>query len=285
MSGLVGVKDIEIPAHHDTGAGELAENVRHHLVAGHDLVVEPDVLDGHAELFQQAENQAQFAVDERFAGDAPVEKSHAHQILPVQDRHGDLGTQQFELLLHLQVAFRIGRLAPENASVAEDVTANARGQGQVELPEQAGRQADGTRGSQPARCLEGGGIAEHAWRLAQENGGAVDAEDFAQQQEKFLQQQVRLEAVAQDRREIAQHAEQFGRGAVMVADGLGRGGWTGGSGAVLGRRSHGADPLQEQIEQPRPHRFGEHLDDPEQIGFFLPLPLLDASIDEQRGLR
>ncbi len=66
--GFIGVEDAEISADDDTAAAELAEYVRHHVVVGGELVMEPDILDGEAEGFEEVEDEFEFGVGEGVAG-------------------------------------------------------------------------------------------------------------------------------------------------------------------------------------------------------------------------
>ena len=112
--GLVGVKHLQVAPDDDAGAAQFAQHVGHHLVVAGELVVQPDVAEGEADLFEQMENEFQLDVDERFAGDAPVENGDAGNRFAVGNRHGDLRAEQFKFLLRLDVGARLVAVAAEN---------------------------------------------------------------------------------------------------------------------------------------------------------------------------
>ena len=59
------MKHRQVAADHDAGAAELAQDTRHHLVVGGELVMQPDVLDGQAERLEQVKNQLQLRIGQR----------------------------------------------------------------------------------------------------------------------------------------------------------------------------------------------------------------------------
>jgi len=195
---LVGVEDGQVPADDHARAAEFAQDFRHDFVVGGQLVVEPDVLDGQPQLFEQVEDQLQLGVHEGLAGDAPVEDRHPQQRLPVQDRHGHLRPQQLELIPGFGVMARLLAVAPQDAAEAQEVSADAAFERQLEVVQQAARDAEGARRVQaPAFGLRGG-VAEGGERRAQEDGRAVKAENLAQQQEELLQHALGVQRVRQD---------------------------------------------------------------------------------------
>ena len=111
---LVRVQNGQVLADDHAGAAQLAEDVRHHLVARGQLVVHPDVLDRQAEFLQQMENHLQFAVEQRLARHPAVKHRHADQRFPVQNRHRHLRAQQLEFLLDFHVRPRLLAVAPQN---------------------------------------------------------------------------------------------------------------------------------------------------------------------------
>ena len=48
-------------------------------------------------------------------------------------------------------------------------------------------------------------------RAVQKNGGAVDAQDFAEEQQKLFQHRLGVQRVREDGRKIAQHVERLRR--------------------------------------------------------------------------
>ena len=203
---------VKIAADDDAGAAEFAQDVGHHFVVAGQLVVQPDVLDGQAELFEQVENQLQFGIDQRFAGDAPVKDGHAQDRFAVEDGHGHLGAQQFEFLLRFRVVAGLVAVAPQNAAEPEELAADAGFEREFEMLQQA-RRTDRWR-----RRRAGGGFRPAERRLqreleglAQENRRAVDAEDFAQQQQELLEHALGIERMGQDAGKIAQDTQGLGR--------------------------------------------------------------------------
>ena len=79
------------------------------------LVVQPDVTEREADLFEQMKNQFQLGVDERFAGDAAVKDSDAGNSFAVGNRHGDLRAHQFKFLLRFGVGACFVAVAPQNS--------------------------------------------------------------------------------------------------------------------------------------------------------------------------
>ena len=96
----------QVGADDDTSAAQVAQNVLHHGMAVGQLVMQPDILDGHADLFEQMKDERQFLVVQRLPGDASVEDGHAHERFAIEHRHGHLRPQQLELLLDLQIRKR-----------------------------------------------------------------------------------------------------------------------------------------------------------------------------------
>ncbi|MCX6896118.1 MAG: hypothetical protein NTZ16_11590, partial [Verrucomicrobia bacterium] len=119
------MQDAEIAADDDAGAAQFAQHVGHHLVVGGDLVVEPDVLDGEAELLEQVENEFEFVVGERFAGEAAVEHGDADEVFAIEDGDGDLGAEEFKFFLGLDVVAGAVAVAAADAAGADELAADA----------------------------------------------------------------------------------------------------------------------------------------------------------------
>ena len=219
--GLVGVQHLQVAPDDDAGAAQFAQHVGHHLVVAGELVVQPDVAEGEADLFEQVENQFQFDVHERLAGDAPVKHGHAGDGFAVGNGHGDLRAQQFKFLLRLDVGARLVAVAAQNASEPGKLAADAGVQRQFKMFEQAGGKADGGRGAEPAAVFRRQRLGERRDRAVEENGGAVDAQDFAEEQQELFQHRLGVQRMRQDGRKIAQHVERL-RG-VDEAGGVGGG--------------------------------------------------------------
>lgn len=98
-------------------------------------------------------DQLQLRVGEGFAGDAAVQGSDADEGLAVENGDGHFGAQQLKLLAHLGVVERFGAVAPEDAALPEEKAADAGVEGEFEVAEEAGGQADGTGRS--IVCKEG----------------------------------------------------------------------------------------------------------------------------------
>ncbi len=95
--GLVGVKHLQVAPDDDAGAAQFAQHVGHHLVVAGQLVVQPDVAERQADLFEQMENQFQFGVDQRFAGDAAVENGDADDCFAVEHRARPPGRRAIQI--------------------------------------------------------------------------------------------------------------------------------------------------------------------------------------------
>ena len=151
--GLVGVEHLQVAPDDDARAAEFAQHVRHHLVVAGQLVVQPDVAEGQADLFEQMENQFQFGVDQRFAGDAAVENGDADNGFAVEHGHGDLGAEQFKFLLRLGVGAGLVAVAAENPAQPDQLAADAGIERQFKMFEQSRGEADGGGGAQTGGFL------------------------------------------------------------------------------------------------------------------------------------
>src|SRR5262249_8636001 len=153
--GFVGMKELEVAADDDAGAAEFAEDVGHHLVVAGELVVQPDVAQAEADLFEEAGDEFELDVDEGFAGYAAAKRGNAHDGIAVEDGNGDLGTEEFKFLLGLAIGAGLVAVAAEDAAQAGDLGADTGIQGEFKVFEQAGGEADGGRGAEAARILVG----------------------------------------------------------------------------------------------------------------------------------
>ena len=175
------------------------------------LVVEPDVLEGQAKLLEEMEDQLQFRVDQRLPRDAAIEHGHTHHVLPVQDGHGNLDAEQFELLLRCRVAARLLALAPQDPAQAKQLAANAGLERQLEMLQQAGRQAQRAGRPQLPALSKTVRAAQRNQGRPQENRRPVKAKDSAEQEQELLEQALRIEGLGENAGEIAQDAEGLRR--------------------------------------------------------------------------
>ena len=180
-------------------------------MVGRQLVVEPDVLDGQPQLFEQMEDQLQLRINQRLAGDAPVKDRHPQNRLPIQNGHSHLRPEQLEFLLRLEVIARLFAATPQNAAQAKEVPAHPGFEGQLEMLQQTGGQTDGAGRAQPLAFRQHRGVAKGGERLPQKYRRAIDAENLAQQKEELLQHPFGVERVSQDAGKVPQHAQRLGR--------------------------------------------------------------------------
>ena len=193
------MEDGQVAADDDAAAAEFAQDVGHHFVVPGQLVVQPDILDRQAQLLEQMEDQLQLRIDQRLAGDAAVKHRHAQDGFAVQNRHGDLRAEQLEFLLRLDVV--AGLLHWNAAGCGPGGRGGRRCRLQTTIRNAASRpgdKPDGAGGAQPPAFLQAGASPKRAERLPQENGGAVDAEDFAQQQQELLEHAFGVERMGED---------------------------------------------------------------------------------------
>ncbi len=117
---------------------------------------------------------------------------------------------------------------PEDAPLAMQIPADSRAERQGEVLEDALIVPDGAGRAQPAIILRERAVAEHAGRLAQENDGAIDPDDFAEQEEKLLEQRGGVQAVGEHAGKAAQALERAQRIDIRAQrDGLDGGGLAG----------------------------------------------------------
>ena len=188
------------------------QDADHHLVVARQLVVEPNVANRQSQRFEQVENQFQFGVGERIAGQAPIERRNADQSFAIQNRNGHLNPQQFKFLLDFQVALHVGVISPQDAPLAIEVSADAGFEAQLKVLQQTGGQAHGANGAQPPVLRAGRGFAEAGRELAQKHDRAVYADDFAQQEQELLEQSLGIQRMSQNTGKISQNIQRFERG-------------------------------------------------------------------------
>ena len=105
--------------------------------------MQPDVTQREPDLFEQMENEFEFGVGKRFAGDTPIKHGHAQQGIAVKDGHGDLAAEQFKFLLCLHVGADLVAVAAQNSTQAEKLTAQSRIERQFKMFQQTGCQTQG----------------------------------------------------------------------------------------------------------------------------------------------
>lgn len=285
--GFVGVEDGEIAGDDDAAAAELAEDLGHHLGVGGELLVEPDIAEGEAEGFEEVEDEFQFGVGERFAGEAAVEDGDADEGFAVGDGDGDLDAEEFELLLHGGVGEDFAGVASEDAAMAEEVAADAGFGAELEVFEEALGESDCAGGVEETFCGAGAWIDEGAAGGAEEDGGAIDAEDFAELQEELFEESFGAERVAEDGGEIAEGVQAgagggrgvglgWFRGCERVGGGFG--GW--GEGGIGGWGGRGGEPFEQGVQEPGFDGFAEDMADAVEVGILLPLPVTGACDDD-----
>ena len=277
--GGIGLEDGQVAADDDAAAGELREHVGHHLVIAQELVVQPTVADGQAHFFEEMEDEREFLAGEGFAGDAAIEHGDADHGFAVENGEGDLGAEEFKFLEDFAIDAGLVAAALEDAAVPVEVAADAGLEGQLEVIHQAGREADGAGGAQLAVVRRGADIGQRGRRAAEEDAGAVDAENLAQEQEEFLEERFGAEAVGEDAGEITQHLEGAHRG-----HGGARGteffdGARGGGGELLGG-GLAPEPGQQGVQDFSADRFGEDVVDAEQDGVLFPFPFGVGAVHE-----
>ena len=75
------------------------------------------------------EDQLQFRIDERFAGDAAIKDGNAENRFAVEDRNSYLRAEQLKFFLALQVLANFFPVAAQDSAKAKDMAANAAFQG------------------------------------------------------------------------------------------------------------------------------------------------------------
>ena len=191
----------------DAGAAQFAQHIGHQLIVVRDLVVQPDVAEREADLFEQVENQFQLGVGERFAGDAPVENGDPDDAVAVGNRHGHLRAKQFKFYLR-SVSARASSLSRRKIRPSRTIC--------PPMPESSESSKCSSRPAERPmaeaarrRRLSSGKMASFSGRTGavQKNRGAVDAQDFAEKQKELLQHRLGIQRVGEDGRKIAQHFE------------------------------------------------------------------------------
>src|SRR5208282_1806828 len=99
-------------------------------------------------------------------------------------------------------------VAAENPAEAGKLAADAGIERESQMFEQTRRKADGGDGTQTAAVLRQRGFRERRGTV-QENGGAVDAENFAEEQQELFQHRLGVQRMGENGREIAQHIERL----------------------------------------------------------------------------
>src|SRR6266581_5783785 len=187
------MEDGQVAANHDAAAAQFMQNVHHHLVVAGQLVMEPDVADRQPQRFKQVENQFQFGVGERIAGQTPIKRRDANQRFTVQDRNGDLNPEQFKFLLNFQVVLHFTVLSTQDAPLAIEVSADAGLEAQLKVLQQTGGKAHGANGAQPPVFRTGRRLAEAGSGLAQKHHRTVYADNFAQQEQELSEQSLGIQ--------------------------------------------------------------------------------------------
>ena len=209
--GFVGVEHLQVASDDDARAAEFAQHVGHHLVVAGELVMQPDVAEREAHLFEQVENEFQLDVDERFAGDPAIEHRHPDNAFLAGNGHRDLGAEQFKFLLRLGVRPGLVAVAAENPAQSGHLGADAGIQRKFNMFEQSGGKTDGGHRAQAAAVLRRRRFGERRAGAVEKNGGAVDAEDFTEKQQELSQHGLGVQRMGEDGREIAQHVERLRR--------------------------------------------------------------------------
>ena len=213
-----------------------------------ELVVQPDVAERQADLFEQMENQFQFGVDQRFAGDAAVENGDADNAFRGRESGTATCAPSSSNSFCASASARASSLSRRKIRPSSDkLAADAGIQRQFKMFEQAGRKADGGRGAQaggrlPARGASASGAHGRFRKMA----ARLTLRDFAEKQQELFQHRLGVQRMGQDGRKIAQHVEGLRRvdepAVQEVRHGAGRtlavttgGGW---AGALSRRTAH-----------------------------------------------
>ena len=277
---LVRVQHFQVAADHHARAAQFPQHIRHHLVIARQLIVQPDVAQREADLFEQMKNQFQLHVHQRFAGHATIENRHADDRVAALNRHRHLRAEQFKFLLRLAVRARLVAVAAENAPQLRDLRADARIQRQFKMFQQSVRETDGRSRAQPPAIFRRHHFRERRARTIQKNRRAIHAQDVAEKLQKLFQHRLRVERMREDRRKIPQHIQRLRRVHEPTARLRIRGrarknrrvtrrhirGWTQRGGRAPQTFQHG-------IQEPLPHRLGQNVRDAVQKCFLLPIRL------------
>ena len=288
--GLVRVQHLQIAPDDDAGAAQFAQHVGHHLVVAGQLVVQPDVAEREADLFEQMENQFQLHVHQWFAGYAAIKRGDANNRVAAGDGHGHLRAKQLKFLLRLPVGARLIAVAAENAAELGDLRTDAGIQRQLKMFEQPVGQTDGRSRAQPPRVFRRHDLGERRTRTVEKNGGAVDAQNVAEKLQKLFQHRLGIERVREDGRKIPQHVQRL-CGVHEAAAGLRIHGGARENGGVARRhighraRRGGRSPklFQDGIQQPLPHRLGQDVRDAVQKRLLFPVRLRRIRVGDDGG--
>ena len=227
-------------------------------------------------------HQPECLVRKRLARDAAIEHRDAYHRLAVENGKRDLRAEQFEFLENLAIHAGLIAAVFENATMPVKVPADAGLQGQFETIHQTRREADGAGRAQLPVIRRRAGDGHRRGRAAQENAGAVHAENAAQQQEEFLEQRFRAQAVRENAREIPQHLERARRRerGVLRARFL-----DGALGRRRGQRVRTVplpDAGEERVQDFSADGFAKNVLDAQEIRFLLPFPFRVGTEDKDR---
>src|SRR6516162_2005813 len=91
------------------------------------------------------EDQLQFLVQQLLSGNPTIEHRHPQNSFAIKDRNGDLGAQEFELLLRLDIVTSLITGTAKNPSKTEQLTADPGVEGEFKVLQQARRKAKSAR--------------------------------------------------------------------------------------------------------------------------------------------
>ena len=242
-----------------------------------ELVVQPGVADGEPDFLEHVEDEREFLVGVGFAGQPLVEDDHAEQRLAVEDREWrPRAPRSWNSLA-------ISRLVCASWLLARRMRPCRCRWPPMPAPSESAKcwrtlwSCPMAHAERSQRSSGASGLSlQHAGGFAQENDGAVDADDFAQEQEELLEQRRGVEAV----REHAGKAPQRLERAHLIDVGpqrrrLEAARWRCGTSALRGSCSGKSRSSRVLSSLPRTGLVEDVLD-AEQIGVLLPLPLLLA---------
>ena len=167
-------------------------------MAAEQLAVKPDVFDGKPDFFEQVEYEFEFGVVERFAGDVAVENGDADDGFPIQNGQGYLAAQEFKFPLGLGILPGFVTVPAQNPAQPRYLFGDAGFEGQFKVVQQFWNDADGAGGFEPTGFRRSGAAVHPVIRLAEKNGGTVDAEHFAQLEQKLFEHGLGIQRVRED---------------------------------------------------------------------------------------
>ena len=127
----------------------MAQRIRHQIVVGRQLVVQPDVANRHPQLLEQMEQQRELFRGKRLTGQPVIKHGDPDERFAVEDRDGHLRAQQFKLFPQPNIAAGFLGVCLKDPAVLQQVPPHARIERQLEMLEQTRGQADRARGAQP----------------------------------------------------------------------------------------------------------------------------------------